>query len=295
MPSARLPLAAAALAAVLGLASTSGSVLLAVGIAIVQIVFALGVVGSSDLSSARAAGWLGLTAGIGALVWIELSGTADLTPMAGVLGPTVLAAFVIQLLRRDGRSGLNTALSLVVTACVLIVMPVLWLSLHTTPEGTHTVTLALLGVGTVALAEALPISRAVRRVVGVLVASTGAAVLVSLVNTLGEAVPAVSAVVIAAFAGVMSAVAFAVADRLAGESGLGLPVASPNDDDLSGAADAEPGLTASGAGGVAAPATNVPVTAAATNAPASIAPLRVVGPFVAAAPAAYVLGQLLVG
>lgn len=293
MPSSRFSLIAAALAGVLALASAAGASLVAGGIAVVQVVFALGVIRSSELRAARPAAWLALVAGLGTLLWIERAGTPDLAPMGVVLGPAVLAAFVIQLVRRDGRPGLNRALGLVVTACVLTTLPVAWLALRATAEGEYVVGLALLGVGIVALTEALPISRAVRRVLGVVVACTAAAVLVVVVESVGQAVPAVSAVVVAAFSGVMAAVAAAIADRLAGEiSPAEAPVlvtvpdhspASPGD---TTALDSETGVLAQQR-----TLQQLPVG----GAMAAIAPLRIAAPFVAAAPAAYVLGRLLVG
>ncbi|WP_129668420.1 hypothetical protein [Phytoactinopolyspora endophytica] len=298
MPSSPFSLAAAALAGVLALASASDALLLAGGIAIVQVVFALGAIRSSGVASARPAAWLGLAVGIGVLAWVLYDDTSDLTPVAAVLGPAMLAAFVIQLLRRDGRARLNAALSLVVAACVLSVLPVMWLSLRATPEGVHVVGLALLGVGAVGLAEALPISRAIRRVLGVLLASTSAAVLVVAVESIDEAVPAVSAVVLSAFAGVMAAVAFAIEDRLAGDaSPVRESVLVPM---VNRTSSVEAGDTSAGlAQDVESPVDTESGTEARVGTEPrvgqeSLVPLRIAAPFVAAAPAAYVLGQLLV-
>lgn len=291
MPSSRISLATAALAGILALASATGGVLFAAGLTVVLIVFALGAVRSSALPSARPAAWLSLATGVGALVWLERDGTPDVTPVLAVLGPAVLVAILIQLLRRDGRPGLNRALGLLVSACVMAALATVWLAAYATVGGTYTVGLGLLGVGTVALAEALPVSRAVRRVLGVLAASTCSALLVVAVESVEAAVPAVSAVVIASFTGVLAAVSYAAADRLAGETSSvessvvsteqqaperAMVPAGPRQD---AAADAihEPRRQPSG-----------PVGAAA------ITPLRVAAPFVAAAPAVFVLGQLLV-
>ncbi|NED99463.1 hypothetical protein [Phytoactinopolyspora halotolerans] len=300
MPSSRFSMVTAALAGVLALASASGAWLLAGGIAIVQVVFALGAIRSSGVASARPAAWLGLVVGAGALGWTLVDETSTLTPVAAILGPAVLAAFITQLLRRDGRPRLNAALSLTVVSCVLTVLPVMWLSLRATSEGVHVVGLALLGVGAVGVTEALPISRAVRRVLGVLVASIAAAVLVVAVEGIDDAVPAVSAVVLAAFAGVMAAVAYAIEDRLAGEAGavpdhvlVTVPERTPA---TGGGADETATLGDPAAGSPAgSPAgSGEPVTESRVRQEALV-PLRIAAPFIAAAPAAYVLGQLLVG
>lgn len=291
MPSSQLSLVAAALAGVLALASAAGESLMAGGIAVVQIVFALGVIRSSELRSARPAAWLALVAGLAVLLWIERAGTPDLTPMGVILGPTVLVAFIVQLARRDGRPSLNRALALVVTACVLTALPAAWLALRATGEGEYVVGLALLGVAAVAASEALPISRALRRVLGVLVASTGAAVLVVAIGSVDNAVPAVSAVVISAFCGVMAAVAFAVADRLAGEitqAEVPVLITVAEDSSVGGDATLREWETAGAREGA-------DQQASVRGGMASIAPLRIAAPFVAAAPAAYVLGRLLVG
>ncbi|AYY14517.1 hypothetical protein EF847_19280 [Actinobacteria bacterium YIM 96077] len=296
MPSSRRSIIAAVLAGVLALASASSPVLFAAGLAVVQVVFALGVVRASGLPSARPAAWLALIAGVGALVWVERSGTPELVPVAAVLGPTVLIAIVVQLLRRDGRGELNRALSLVVAACVLVTLPVIWVALHATSAGVHTVGFALLGVGVVALAEALPASRALRRVLGVVVASSATAVLVTVLESMESAVPAVSAVVIAAFSGVMTGVAFAMADRLAGESGpAGSAGATSQASNPDGDAEHQQ-ATRGGTSTDTRVATDVHADGAGpiTVNPATIVPMRIAGPFVAAAPTAYVLGQLLV-
>ncbi|WP_166355835.1 hypothetical protein [Phytoactinopolyspora limicola] len=297
MPSARYSVIAAALAGVLALASASSVQLMAGGLAVVQVVFAMGVIRSSGMHSARPAAWLGLAGGWTVLIWIERSGTPELAPMVIVLGPAVLVAFVVQLLRKDGRPGLNSALALVVTSCVLTALPAAWLAVRATSEGAQIVGLALLGVGLAALAEVLPISRAVRRVLGVLLAAVGAAVMGVLVDSVGDAVLPVSGVVIAAFAGVMAAVTFAIADRLAGEAGpVDEPVLVAVPEDVT-----VPDLPAVGHGGetTAEPEAQVgaysPAAAPARVVAASIVPLRIAAPFVAAAPTAYVLGRLLVG
>ncbi|MGH8828438.1 MAG: hypothetical protein ACRDVZ_12775, partial [Jiangellaceae bacterium] len=212
MSSARAPLFAAALAGVLALASASGGLLLAAGVAVVQMFFTLSGVRSAVFASARPAAWLALVAGLGAVAWTQSDATPGLTPMVAMLGPVMLIAIVIQLTRRDGRSGLTRDLSFTVTACVLSILPVAWVTLRATREGVYSVALSLLGVGLLSLAEALPISRSVRRVFGVVFAGAGAAALVMLIGSVSEAVPAVSGVVLGTFSGVMAAIAFAVVD-----------------------------------------------------------------------------------
>ncbi|RIQ34111.1 hypothetical protein DY240_04105 [Jiangella rhizosphaerae] len=263
----------------LALASASGSTLLAGGLALVILIFTLGGVAAARAGAARWSAGIALVAGLGALAWTWAEGGSDLTPMAAVLGPTLVASIVVQLLRRDGRSGLTTSLAVAVTACVLAVLPVAWLALRESGDGEYPVGLALLGVGAVGLAEALPMSRAVRRLIGVLLAALGAGALVLTTDWVGDAVPAVSAVVVATFAGLLAAVAFAAVDRLADEF---TPQPEPVAVRVGGAPAAEAG-TGDGA-----------EVAAVPRGAAAFLPLRVSLPFVAAAPVAYVLGRIFV-
>ncbi|WP_092625164.1 hypothetical protein [Jiangella sp. DSM 45060] len=280
MPSVHASLAVAALAGVLALASASGSSLLAGGLALVILIFTLGGVAAARAGAARWSAGIALAAGLGALGWTWTEGGSDLTPMAAVLGPTLVASIVVQLLRRDGRAGLTTSLALSVTACVLAVLPVAWLALRESGDGEYPVGLALLGVGAVGLAESLPVSRAVRRLIGVLLAALGAGALVLTTDWVGDAVPAVSAVVVATFAGLLAAVAFAAVDRLADEF---TPQPQPVAVQVGAAAPAETG-TGDGA-----------EVAAVPRGAGAFLPLRVSLPFIAAAPVAYVLGRIFVG
>lgn len=280
VPSVHASLAVAALAGVLALASASGSTLLAGGIALVILIFTLGGVAAARAGAARWSAGIALAAGLGALGWTWSEGGSDLTPMAALLGPTLVASIVVQLLRRDGRAGLTTSLAVSVTSCVLAVLPVAWLALRESGDGEYPVGLALLGVGVVGLAESLPLSRAVRRLIGVLFAALGAGALVLTTDWVGDAVPAVSAVVVATFAGLLAAVAFAAVDRLADEF-------TPQPEPVAVRVGAEP-VAATGTGDGAEVAAVPPGAGA-------FLPLRISLPFIAAAPIAYVLGRIFVG
>lgn len=293
MPTLPVSLAVAALAGMLALASASSPVLLAVGIGLVQGVFALAALRALPVAAARVFAWLALAAGVGALAWSASLETPQLDPMVAALGPTFVAAIVVQLARRDGRQGLTTSLSVAVTGIACTVLLVAWLALRFAAEGSYSVGLSLLGVGVVGLAEALPMSRAVRRVLGIVVASAVAAGLAVLVDGFGQAVPAVSAVVVTAFAGLMTAVSYAVIDRLAGEDDPGqAPVSVISTGDSAGAAEAMGGPVAGVPSSVSFHATAEPVPSSIASA---LVPLRLALPFVAAAPAVYVLGRIFVG
>jgi len=189
--------------AALALASVAGRTVLAAGVVVVQFVFALGGVRRASVPAARLAGWLALTVGVAGSVWTAFADTADLKPVASLLGPALVVAVVVQLARRDGRA----------------VLPVAWIALRGADGGAYAVGLGLLGVGVVAVAEAIPLSPAVRRMLAVLVATALAAGLVSLIDDMAEAVPAVGAVVVTAFGALAATSALAAVDRLGVEVG----------------------------------------------------------------------------
>lgn len=294
MPSLSASLAAAALAGVLALASSAGPALVAAAVVLVQVVLALGGMRALGVPAVRASAWVAVLAGIGAAAWTYQADHPGLTPLLGVVGPALVVAIVLQLLRRDDRHDLTVALAVSVTVVALTALPVLWLALRFAPEGEHSVGLALLGVGVVCLGEALPVSRAVRRFLGVIAAAAAAAAVVTLVDGFSDVVPAVSAVVVATFAGVLAAVAFAVVDRLAEESTddeVRSAVTVPDDTTPASTVAGVPrgALEALAADGAERGADGRGIPAAA------LMPLRVAMPFVAAAPAAYVLGRIFVG
>lgn len=254
-------LLAAGLIGVLAVASAAGGEFLAGGVLIAQVVFVMGAVRVAPVPAANSAAWLALVVGGGATGWTAWAGLPGLAPVAIVLGPALVLAIVIQLLRRDGRPRLTASLTLTVAACVLVVLPAAWVGLRYADGGSHAVALGLLGAGIAVLADALGVSAMVRRLLGVLIAAAAAAALAVWIETF-SAVPAVSAVAIAAFGAVMAIVALAAVDVLGAESRRRqerqLEVGQNRD-----------------------------VAVAVT-------PLRVVLPVVVAAPVVYVLGRILV-
>ncbi|HEU4544143.1 MAG TPA: hypothetical protein VFR23_23635 [Jiangellaceae bacterium] len=254
-------LLAAGLIGVLAVGSAAGGEFLAAGVLIAQVVFVMGAVRVAPVPAASGAAWLALLVGAGATAWTAWAGLPGLSPVAIVLGPALVLAIVLQLVRRDGRPRLTASLTLAVSACVLVVLPVAWVGLRYADGGGHAVALGLLGAGIAVLADALRVSAMLRRLLGVLVAAALAAGLVVWLETF-SLVPAVSAVVVAAFGAVMAIVALAAVDVLADESrrSQGQPHAVGYTRDVA----------------------------------VAMTPLRVVMPVVVAAPVVYVLGRILV-
>ena len=205
--------------AALVLASAAGRTVLAAAIVVVQFVFALGGVRRAAVPAARPAGWLALTVGVVGSVWTAFADTANLKPAASLLGPALVVAMVVQLARTASREYLTESLALAVGASALAVLPVAWISLRGAEGGAYAVGLGLLGVGVVAVAEAIPLSSAARRMLAVLVAAGLAAGLVSLIDGVAAAVPAVGAVVVTAFGALTATSALAAVDRLGVEVG----------------------------------------------------------------------------
>jgi hypothetical protein len=208
-----------ALVAVLALAAAVGRPLLGAGIAAVQVVFTLGGVRPAVVPAARAGAWLALVVSVGVSALMVFGDPGDMWPVAALLGPALVAAIMIQLLRQDGREEITLSLTTTVAACALAVLPVAWLALQAGDGGVHAVWLGLLGVGVVGLVELLPVVVAVRRSLAVLLAGAFAAGLMLVAGGVAAAVPAVGGVVVAAFAALTAVTAVAAVDRVAAEVG----------------------------------------------------------------------------
>ncbi len=215
MPS----LLTAGLVAVLAVTAAAGRPLLAAVVIVVQALFTLGGVRFSSVHAARPAAWLAFAVAAAASIWTVYDGTPGMRPVAAMLGPALVAAVAIQLLRRGGRPGLTASLTLTVAACALAVLPVAWVALRAAEGGVYAVGLGLLGVGAVGLAEGLPLSVTVRRALAVLGAGGLAAGLVLVIDDVAAAVPAVGAVVVASFTALTAVTALAAVDRIGQEAG----------------------------------------------------------------------------
>ena len=209
----------AALVAVLAIAAAVGRPLLGAGVAVVQVVFTLGGVRPAAVPAVRAGAWLALVVSVSASVWLVVGDPSEMWPVAALLGPALVVAVMIQLIRRDGRHALTTSLTVTVAACALALLPVGWLALRGAEGGVHAVWLGLLGVGVVGLAELLPAPAALRRSLAVVFAGALAAALVSVADGVAAAVPAVGGVVVTTFAALTAVTAVAAVDRVGEELG----------------------------------------------------------------------------
>ena len=228
MPVFATAIAAAALTGVLVVATAAGVVMTAVAVGLVVLVLTMGVVGNVPLPSMRVVAWVALLGGVGCIGWTAWDGIPSLTPVSAMLGPALLVLIVVQLARRGERTMLTADIAFGVTGVALAFMPMFWLTTRMAPNGFTVVALGLLGVGVAALAEAIPVAPAARRIVALLAAAAAAAVVVLQVRAVAEAVPAVAGVVLAVFGAIMAAAAFAVGDRAVAEGVAGVrPQAEP--------------------------------------------------------------------
>lgn len=332
MPMVRGPLLSAAVAAALALVSVAGRMVLAAGLGIVILLFTLGGAAASGLPTARRVSWLAAVAGIGALAWAVVDGRPDLTPLAATVGPAFVVVIAAQLARRDGRRRLTASLTFAVVTVAFAVVPVMWLALRHASGGPTAVLFGLLGVCAVSLAEAVPVSRSGRRLAGIIVASGTATAVSVLAEGASGSVPPVSAVVLTAFAGALTAASFAAIDRLAVDIERDVPALDPITEPVpSPVLDHRPILVTEPPGvEPPAPDTSGPDAAsvqdaqdqtavgsgpagesrAAGEAPAGLSdaaalpglaglaalvPLRITLPVIVTAPAVYVLGRIFVG
>jgi hypothetical protein len=91
-------------------------------------------------------------------------------PLGPVLALALLAAFVVQLVRRDGREALTASLTATGTAATLVVFGSLWLALDTLRRGDDVLLVALLALAAVVLADLLPLPGWLRWSIGAVVA-----------------------------------------------------------------------------------------------------------------------------
>ena len=127
-------------------------------------------------------------------------------PLGPVLALALLASFVVQLARRDGREGLTASLTATGTAATLVVLGSLWLALDTERQGDDVLLVALLALAAVVLADLLPLPGWLRWSVGAVVA-LAASLVVAGSSDLGAAVALTTGAGAAVVAGLATLVA----------------------------------------------------------------------------------------
>jgi len=147
-----------AMAALLAVAGYAGPTLLAAALVLVILGLAVGWAALLDLPHpAGTALTVAVTGGAALLVTREnLTAERPLGAVAGLMGFAVLAAFVHELLRRDGRERLVESVTGTLTGQVIAVIGSGWLLLPVTRLGDRGVLLTAVAVGVAGVVSALP-------------------------------------------------------------------------------------------------------------------------------------------
>jgi hypothetical protein len=275
------PVAAVAIAVAGVLASLLGQPALVFPVLAAQVLMVLGfyslvAVPGRDLGVALAVG----CGFVGDIAMVVRGDDPSLGPLAGVLGPAVLGAVAIQILRRDGRERLTASITATCTAVVLSVLGATLVAERGSAHGATVTVVAVIAAGATTAVLASPMRAELADAIAIPAAVLLALVLAGPVGDLAfwhVLVIAVAAAVLAA-AG-RRAAAFAAYDLTRSAAAA-----------AAAAAPAEPS-----AGRAAARAARRAAAREARRTGEAILVLGSALPFVLAAPASYVLGRLLVG
>ena len=130
-------------------ASSSGRLLLATALLVVQLALVIGWFRSAHLTTVgQASGaFAAIAAAVAAdIVLLRTHDRANVRGLAGVLAGLVIVAFVIQLARRDGRDRLTNAIAASVAAGALAIAVSVLIAVRGGPHGTTLVAVALTAV-----------------------------------------------------------------------------------------------------------------------------------------------------
>ncbi|HEX3827653.1 MAG TPA: hypothetical protein VHV82_10315 [Sporichthyaceae bacterium] len=213
---------------------------------------------------------------VGDLAMVVRGDDPSLGPLAGVLGPGVLGAIAVQLLRRDGRARLTASITAACTAAVLSVLGATLVAERGSTQGRAVTVVAVVAAGVATAVLASPMRAEVAEALAVPAAVLVAGVLAGPVGDLE-----IWHVLVIAFAAAVLAAAGRRAAAFAAYDLAHRPL--------------QPAAEGAGGGRAAGRAAR---RAAAREARRSGDAILVLGsalPFVLASPASYVLGRLLVG
>ncbi|MGQ0631262.1 MAG: hypothetical protein ACT4P1_09480 [Sporichthyaceae bacterium] len=259
----------------MALAAVGGTVALLVAVVIVQIIFCVGWFTMLDLPGRDLGIGLAVAAGFAAdLAMLERAGDISLGPLAGVLGPALGAALILQFLRVGTRDRLTAGLTATVMAVSLSVFAAALVAEREATEGEAVTVVAVLAAGVAAsvLAAGLPAAAAdllaVALAVGV---GVGAGALIGGMDLAYVLAVAFAAAVLAVLA--RRTVDYALYDLASPPVEVGAPTG----------------------GRAAARTARRAATRAARRSGEAALMLNSALPLVFAAPASYVLGRLLVG
>jgi hypothetical protein len=164
MPAAALTLA---LGGALALGAYAGDVPLLLAILLLQAILLSGWHGTFDAPGALGGVALAAASSLAAdLLLLVRDDPRPLTPVAGVLGLTMLGAFVHQLVRRPPREGLTASLTTTTMLVVVSTIACLFLAAAQSRGGTSLVALSALAAALAAVVDLLPLPTLVRAAIG---------------------------------------------------------------------------------------------------------------------------------
>jgi hypothetical protein len=177
---------AAGLALVLGLSAAGPTAVLVAAVALLQVLVALRWFAVLDIdAAARGGAIVGAVAAISADLAVALRDDRHpLAPVTAVLGLSMLAALVHQLIRRDGRARLTASLSATVALAAVGALGTGYLGAQSSREGTAFVAAALAAAAVAVVATAVP-GPVVAGAAAALVGGVASGVVVGLVSDLG--------------------------------------------------------------------------------------------------------------
>ena len=161
------------------------TVVVAVGAALAQLLLVADWLRSVQVGASRGGQVVLVGAAAAADAGVLLADDAHPTaPVAPVLAVALLAAFVVQLVRRDGRERLTASLTATGTGAALVVLGSLWLALDRVRHGDPVLVVAAVAVAATVLADLLPVPPPARAGAGA-VATLVAALVVAAASDLG--------------------------------------------------------------------------------------------------------------
>ena len=205
---------------------------LAGGVALVQVMLAVGLTLGSRAPAARASAALALAAGLasGGYVVARADGSFDpdaLAPVLVAVGAGFVGMVIVQLARRDGRDDLTASLTFGVTALLLITASVGWLVLGDDSVADAVVLVALTGVAVGAAIMIFPGPALLWVVGGTIAAASVGLILQTYVEPIDAAdLGPVTAGVIAGSCGLASSVAVWAARLVHADDRPGAPTSS---------------------------------------------------------------------
>jgi hypothetical protein len=145
-------------AGLVALAAVAGRLPLAAAVAFIQAVLAVGWYRLAPVPAPRGSLRVTLAAAAAADVTLLAQGRAiTVTPLAIVLGFTLLATLIHEILRRDGRAYVTASVAATTTGCTLVILAATLLAERAAPGGRAVLVTGMAAIAAAAVVGAIPI------------------------------------------------------------------------------------------------------------------------------------------